>query len=128
MILIPTPDRLPEAVAFLDDFLDRTGCDPKSRLALQTVLEEVYVNIATYSGASEMEWTVQREGENIVLRFIDNGSAFNPLVQAEPDVHLPVEERSIGGLGIMMIRRMTDQQTYSYENGRNILTLTKRVA
>ncbi|NCB36197.1 MAG: ATP-binding protein, partial [Clostridia bacterium] len=77
---------------------------------------------------SEMEWTVQREGEDIVLCFIDNGSAFNPLVQAEPDVHLPVEERSIGGLGIMMIRRMTDRQTYSYENGRNILTLTKRVA
>ena len=127
MFLTPTPERLPEAVAFLDDFLDRTGCDPKSRLSLQTVLEEVFVNIATYSGASEVELTVRREGENVVLCFADNGAAFNPLAQAEPNVHLPVEQRSIGGLGILMIRRMTDRQMYSYDNGRNVLTLFKRV-
>lgn len=128
MILTPTPERLPEVVAFLDAFLDQTGCDPKSRLALQTVLEEVYVNIATYSGASEVELTVRREGGDVVLSFADNGAAFNPLLQSEPDVHLPVEERSIGGLGILMIRRMTDRQSYCYENGRNTLTLVRRVA
>lgn len=127
MFLTPTPERLPEAVAFLDDFLDRTGCDPKVRLSLQTVLEEVFINITTYSGASEVELTLHREGENVVLRFADNGTAFNPLSQAEPNVHLPLEQRSIGGLGILMIRRMTDWQSYSYDNGRNTLTLMKRV-
>ena len=50
------------------------------------------------------------------------------LIQAEPDVHLPAEQRSVGGLGILMIRRMTDEQTYRYENGRNTLTLIKHVA
>ena len=34
----------------------------------------------------------------------------------------------LGGLGILMTRRMTDRQTYARADGRNVLTLYKRLA
>ena len=126
--LNPTPDRLPHVIAGLDAFLDGTPCGAKARLELETVLEEAYMNIAGHSGATEADVDFTLEGGDVCLRFSDNGVPFNPLSQPEPDVTLPAAERSIGGLGILMIRRMTDRQTYAREGERNVLTLMKRIA
>ena len=128
MILTPTADRLAEATAYLDAFLDDVGCSVKTRIALETVLEEVFMNIVNHSGATTLELTLSQDGEDVVLRFSDDGFAFNPLLQAAPNVTLSAEERSIGGLGILMIRRMTDSQTYANLDGRNLLTLTKHIS
>ena len=68
------------------------------------------------------------ENGEVILRFADDGKPYNPLLREDPDITLPAEERSIGGLGILMIRRMTDRQAYEYINGRNLLTLARRIA
>ncbi|NLI20164.1 MAG: ATP-binding protein [Clostridiales bacterium] len=128
MILTPTPENLARATAYLDDVLDGQPCAAKTRIALETVLEEVFMNIVNHSGATVAELSVTAEAGEIVLRFADDGTPYDPLQREDPDVTLPVEERSIGGLGILMIRRMTDRQTYEYADGRNRLTLFKRIA
>jgi len=127
MFLTPTAENLTQASAWLDAWLDETCCTPKARFALQAALEEVYMNIVNHSGATRAELTLAREGDDAVLQFDDDGAAFDPLIQAEPDVTLPAEERSIGGLGILMIRRMTDRQHYARVDGHNRLTLFKRL-
>ena len=71
--------------------------------------------------------TLTREGDDVALRFADDGAPFNPLAQAEPDVTLTAEDRSIGGLGILMIRRMTDRQHYARSQNQNLLTLHRRL-
>jgi len=43
----------------------------------------------------------------------------------EPDVSLPAEEREIGGLGILMVKRLMTRVTYTYSEGMNILVLEK---
>ena len=126
--LNPTPDRLSHVMAYLDSFLDGIPCGAKARMELEAVLEEAYMNIAAHSGATEADVDLTLAGGEVCLRFSDNGMPFNPLMQPEPDVSLPAAERSIGGLGILMIRRMTDRQAYAFENGRNVLTLMKRIA
>lgn len=128
MKLTPTSDNLALATDYLDSFLDGAGCGPKIRIALETVVEEVFMNIVHHSGASVAELTVEKEGDDIVLRFSDDGVPYNPLLRGDPDITLPLEQRAVGGLGILMVRRMTDRQTYSYENGRNLLTLARRSA
>lgn len=128
MLLTPTAENLPRATEALDAFLDGTDCPPKARIALETVLEEVFMNIVLYSGATVAQMDMELAGSEVKLRFTDDGIAYNPLNRSEPDVTLPLAERSIGGLGILMIRRMTDSQAYEYTNGRNILTLRKSIA
>ena len=56
---------------------------------------------------------------------MDWGKPFNPLEKQDADITLSAEERGIGGLGILMVKKSMDAVDYRYENGENILTLTK---
>ena len=57
------------------------------------------------------------------MTFSDNGTPYNPLETKEPDVTLSAEDRKIGGLGIFMVKKMTESMEYKYENERNILSI-----
>ena len=74
-----------------------------------------------------MRPTAQWQGGDLVITLKDGGRPFNPLEHEAPDLSLPAEERPVGGLGIFLTRRMTDAVSYAYEDGCNILTLTKHL-
>jgi anti-sigma regulatory factor (Ser/Thr protein kinase) len=57
----------------------------------------------------------------------DKGVPFDPLKKPDPDITLSAEEREIGGLGIFITKKTMDTVTYAYENGENILTMTKKI-
>ena len=65
---------------------------------------------------------------SITIRFLDSGKPFNPLAKQDADVTLPAEERGIGGLGIYLVKKLMDEVSYGYENGKNILTIHKRLS
>jgi anti-sigma regulatory factor (Ser/Thr protein kinase) len=97
---------------------------------LRLVVEEGLVNIVTHAYGSNEEGevavalAVQVTDVRLVLR--DRGRPFNPLEQPGPDLDLPVDERPIGGLGIHLIKTLTDEQTYRREGEENVLVLIKR--
>ena len=57
------------------------------------------------------------------LTFIDDGVPYDPLMHKDPDTSLPAEERPIGGLGIMMVRKMSDSMSYERNHDHNYLTV-----
>ncbi len=128
-------DSLTEAISFLESELSRAGCPDDKALQTVTAAEEIFVNIANYSYIETVKddktpsvtvlITEAEDKTGIKLRFIDRGTQFNPTEAAEPDITLPAEEREIGGLGILMARKLTDKMEYEYRDGMNILTLTK---
>ena len=63
----------------------------------------------------------------MTLVITDNGVPFNPLERDEPDISLSAAEREIGGLGIFITKKTMDTVSYAYENGKNILTMTKKI-
>jgi serine/threonine-protein kinase RsbW len=63
--------------------------------------------------------------ERIVAEVVDNGRPFDPLSRADPDLSRPLEERVPGGLGILLMQRMTDRIEYRRSNGDNRLWLEK---
>ena len=63
----------------------------------------------------------------LIFKIIDSGKEFDPTQQPDADVTLPLEERQIGGLGIFLIRRVMEKVEYSREDGKNILTLVKKL-
>ena len=63
------------------------------------------------------------ENGKLHISFADNGIPYNPLEATEPDTTLSAEEREIGGLGIFMVKKMTESMEYEYTDDKNILTL-----
>jgi anti-sigma regulatory factor (Ser/Thr protein kinase) len=58
---------------------------------------------------------------------IDSGVEFNPLKKPDPDITLSANEREIGGLGIFITKKTMDKVVYAYENGKNVLTMIKKI-
>ena len=106
-----------------------TGCTDKLSNQIGIVVDEVFSNISRYAYAPSTGFATIRvsAGDVLMIEFEDSGAAYDPLSKEDPDVSLPAEERSIGGLGVYMVKRLMDSVEYRRENGRNILTVKKRV-
>ena len=61
----------------------------------------------------------------VTIQFLDSGKPFDPLARPDADTSLSAEERDIGGLGILMVKKSMDDVGYEYRDGCNILTLKK---
>jgi len=61
----------------------------------------------------------------LVAEIIDNGRPFDPTAVPPPDLTLPLEQRTPGGLGIHLMRSMVDRLQYRRSSGRNRLRLEK---
>ena len=99
-------ENLEKVAAFLDEQLDAVGCPMKIH--------------------SQMNIVIENPGR-IRMTFRDEGIPFNPLKVLEADTTLSLEERQLGGLGIHLVRKMTDAMDYSYENGQNVLVVWKNI-
>lgn len=127
-----TVEAAPASLGQVQDFV--AGCAAHTPLAPQLhrialAVEEVFVNIAHYAYAADTGQVTVRctvGAEAITLEFEDRGRPFDPLATRDPDITLPAAERQIGGLGIFLVKKVMDNVNYRYEDGRNILTLSKR--
>lgn len=97
---------------------------------LQLALEEHVTNIIRHGSKSEASQPVTVRvriiDDNLVVEVRDSGPPFNPLELPSPDLHLPMEKRPLGGLGIHMMRQLTDRLEYRRDGASNLLTLYKR--
>jgi sigma-B regulation protein RsbU (phosphoserine phosphatase) len=96
---------------------------------IEIASEEVFVNIAKYAyppihGNAKISLSIEND---IIIIFSDAGKPFDPLESEDPDITLSAAERVIGGLGIFMTKKIMDDVSYRYEDGRNILTLRKEL-
>ncbi len=121
--LTPVLDKLPEATAFFEDTLSASNVPAKVVTRVNIAVDEIFSNIARYSGASCVTLGCALSEGKVTLRFSDNGRPYDPTGRPDPDTTLSAEERDIGGLGIFMVKKAMDQVSYEYTDGLNILTL-----
>ncbi|MCR4671875.1 MAG: ATP-binding protein [Lachnospiraceae bacterium] len=117
--------------AFLEEHLGEAGCPFKDQMQIVVVAEEIYVNIAHYAyfpetGMFTLKLEIREDPCEAELTFIDSGMPFNPLEMEDPDITLPAEERDVGGLGILMMKKMMDSISYENTDGHNILKVIKK--
>lgn len=94
---------------------------------LHLILEELGLNAMTYGGASSVRVVISEASETVTIEVSDDGGAFDPLNDAPaPDIDAALEDRRIGGLGIHLVRTLTNDLSYRREGGRNHLTLVTR--
>ena len=98
---------------------------------LNLALEEIVVNVIRYGhpegGKHEIQVWLSLEQDCVVAIVEDDGLPFNPLEAPEPDLDSPIETRPIGGLGIHLVRNITDGLAYCRSEGRNRLVMRKQV-
>ena len=92
--------------------------------SLKVVTDEIFSNIVYYSGAKNAEILFHVDADRITLVFQDDGMPYNPMEAEEPDITAGAEERSIGGLGLFMVKKMAEQVSYEYADQKNQLTVT----
>ena len=102
-------------------------CTPKVFRQLAVAFDEIYSNIVKYSKATKVELRMGILNDMIYLTFIDDGIPYNPLESEEPKLDVPKEERKIGGLGLLVVKRTMDYADYQYKKKRNRFTIGKKL-
>jgi Anti-sigma regulatory factor (Ser/Thr protein kinase) len=129
-VVIPSHlEEIPKISAELEQCMQSMGFSDDQILDLQLAVEEAITNVITH-GYEETPGTIAvrctTEDDEIAIEISDHAPAFDPLSVPEPDTSADIDQRGIGGLGIFLIRRVTDSATYRYEQEKNILTLKKK--
>ena len=127
-----TLEELETVQAFIERELETYGCPMKTMLQVSVAVEEIYVNIAHYAyhpeiGEATIRCAVGGDPLQVTIQFLDSGKPFDPLAKPDADITLSAEERQIGGLGILMVKKTMDDVVYEYKDGCNVLTLKKNI-
>lgn len=125
-------DELDHILAFVDEELEAHNCPMKAQMQVDIAVEELFVNIAHYAYNPEIGEATVRLGVGgdplqVTIQFLDGGKPYNPLSKDDPNVSLTAEERDVGGLGIFMVKKSMDDIVYDYKDGKNILTIKKKL-
>lgn len=126
-----TIENIATVTAFIDEQLEHRDCPMKTKRQVHIAIDELFGNIAYYAyhpkkGIVTVRAEVTDNPLEVVITFIDNGTPYDPLAKADPDITLSVEERDVGGLGIYMVKKTMDDISYEYRNGQNILRIKKK--
>lgn len=127
-----TLENLDNVLAFVDAGLEEQDCPIKVQMQLDVAVEELYVNIAHYAyapgtGQAVIEFDYNEDTGIVKITFKDSGTPFDPTAKADPDTTLSAAERQIGGLGIYMAKKSTDEMNYEYKDNMNILSIFKKL-
>jgi len=133
VITVPAESTALETVnTFIQEKLESITCPKRTRMQMMLAVEEIFVNISSYAyhpevGQAEVGVDIDGAPPTVTIRFLDQGRPFNPLEKPDADITLSAQEREIGGLGILLVKKIMDQVDYAYENGKNILIIKKEI-
>jgi anti-sigma regulatory factor (Ser/Thr protein kinase) len=130
--LTAVPENFAAAQEHVRSFLDSASCSMRTLFELDMVVEEVFINVASYAypdstGMVSLDLTLDEEQNFLCLTFRDSGIPYDPLRKQSPDLSAPAEKRPIGGLGIFLVQKYSDSLSYEYADGENRLTIGKKL-
>jgi serine/threonine-protein kinase RsbW len=121
-------DRLRALREFLESFCTEAAVPHDQCLRLNLVLEELFTNTVRHGHRGDSNspvWvTVSGDAASLQLTYEDSAPPFNPYgtpPDAPPDT--TVKMRKIGGLGVLLTRKLAMSREYAYLYGRNRIRL-----
>ena len=124
-------DSLEEIFAFVRGILEPRGVDEADSYAIVMAIEELFTNMVKYNanGHGRIALEIQCSPSEVSCSLTDPDSdRFDVNAVPDANIHLPVEQRRPGGLGIYLIRRMVDSIDYDYADRRSRITFRKTLA
>ncbi len=123
-----------EIEAFTKKHLNDVGCPSKPAHQILIAVEELVVNVCSYAypdatpdepGFLRIHFTWQQPNV-IIIEITDDGIPFNPLEKPDPERPKSIEETKVGGLGVLMTKKLMDKVEYVREGITNVTIITKR--
>lgn len=132
LTLPATIENIEAVIDFVNGQLEEIKCPLKAQMQIDIAIDELFGNIAHYAynpetGPATVRVEVTEDPIAVVITFIDRGVPYDPLKKEDPDITLSAEERTIGGLGIFMVKKTMDEISYEYKDGKNILRIKKNM-
>jgi len=131
LILHNDIQQIPQLAEFIETIAEEIELDQGLAMSLNLALEEAVTNVILYAypegsdGLVDIEAIFSREKLKFIIS--DSGVEFDPTAAPEADVTLGVEDRPIGGLGIYLVRKIMDTVSYERADGKNVLSMTKKL-
>ncbi len=123
---------IPRVADAVDAFCAPLDPGPRDLHALQLALEEAVTNVITHGYRDQpghaFTLELRREDRRVTAVLTDDAPAYDPLARAEVDIHAPLAERGVGGLGVHLVKKLMDSAAYERRDGRNVLTLSRAFA
>ena len=117
--------------SFIKSVIEKLGIEKSLARQLRLAIEEAVVNVINYAYPTDTEGnitiTITSDGNTLYCQIIDAGTPFDPTTKEKTDITLSAEERQVGGLGILLVRELMDSINYERIEGKNVLTLTKKI-
>jgi anti-sigma regulatory factor (Ser/Thr protein kinase) len=130
-VIVTSAEDKTKAIATLQNFGHVQRIPATAVHAIDLALEEHLTNVLNYGfePGDQPLITVRMEKRerDFIVEITDKGKPFNPLDRPAANVDQPLQDRPIGGLGIHLMRKFTDELTYRRDGDRNILIMRKRL-
>jgi len=121
----------PRLSEWVEEICETLELSPSATMQTNLAIEEAVVNVMNYAypkgSQGEVEIKAVANDKRVKFKIIDSGQPFDPTTRGEVDTTLSAEDRTIGGLGIHLIRSYMDTINYERVDGKNILTLRKNI-
>ncbi|MBQ7674685.1 MAG: ATP-binding protein [Alphaproteobacteria bacterium] len=110
-------------------FCEENGVSDEKYHDIVLILDEIVTNVINYAypdgGTHTFTLDLRKEGDDrISMKLSDDGIPFDPLARDNPDTESSLEERQIGGLGIFIVKQLSEVVEYSRTDDKNHLSVT----
>ena len=119
---------LEQIVDSTERFFAKNSIGTDIRGTVDLAVEELFVNMVRYNKETnaQIEIEMYPEGNGIKVAWTDRDvDRFDPTLHDDVDVNAPIEQRTPGGLGIFLVRKLVDSIDYDYRNRVSRITFIK---
>ena len=113
------------------EFWAESGLPAELEGDVNLALEEMLANVILHGYQDQSEHNIavslEANGGEVRVAIEDDGVPFNPLEAPEVDTTTSLVDRLIGGLGIHLVRKVTDGLEYKRLGDKNLFTLKKKI-
>lgn len=103
------------------EYLGAAGVDARATHHVALVIDEMLTNVMSHGAAHGGAVRVRIDilPDRVTAEIIDPGLPFDPRTAPVPDLEADVENREIGGVGLLLVRTLTSELHYERSRDRN---------
>lgn len=124
-------EEIPKVLDFIESVGEELNLAHPIIMNVCLAVEEAVANIIMYAypppEKDEIHLSCTKEDNELIFLLSDNGVPFDPTLISNPDISLPACERPVGGLGILLIRKIMNEIIYERIGTENRLILKKKI-
>jgi serine/threonine-protein kinase RsbW len=121
-------ENVPSIIAFVSERARKEGFDDDRISEVALVVEEAVVNVCVHAyeretGEIAITCAYDHAADRLMIEIVDTGKDFDILTARDPDLSDDLDARKVGGLGVFLIRKLTDDLRHYRSADENRLQL-----